>query len=173
MRIADDGEILYRGPNVCLGYYRNDEATRELIDDEGWLHSGDIGVMDDDGFVTITDRKKDIIITAAGKNIAPQVIEQKLKFSPWVSQAVVIGDRRKFVSALITLDEAAVRQFAEQKSIAFDSFEELTRHPDIVGLVEAHIAEVNSRARQRRAGQAVPHPAAGLHRRQRHHHPDA
>jgi long-chain acyl-CoA synthetase len=144
VRIADDGEILYRGPNVCLGYYRNEEATRELIDDDGWLHSGDIGEMDADGFVTINDRKKDIIITAAGKNIAPQVIEQKLKFSPWVSQAVVIGDRRKFVSALITLDEAAVRQFAEQKSIAFDSFDELTRHPDIVGLIEAHIAEVNS-----------------------------
>src|SRR3712207_1601635 len=100
--------------------------------------------MDDDGFVTITDRKKDIIITAAGKNIAPQVIEQKLKFSPWVSQAVVIGDRRKFVAALLTLDEVAVRQFAEQKSIAFDSFEELTRHPDIMGLIEAHVAEVNA-----------------------------
>ena len=144
LRLADDGEILYRGPNVCVGYYRNDDATRELIDQEGWLHSGDIGVMDDQGFLTITDRKKDIIITAAGKNIAPQVIEQKLKFSPWVSQAVVIGDRRKFVSALITLDEAAVRQFAEQKSIAFESYDELTRHPDIVGLVEAHVAEVNS-----------------------------
>jgi long-chain acyl-CoA synthetase len=144
VRIAEDGEILYRGPNVCIGYYRNDDATRELIDDDGWLHTGDVGVMDDDGFVTITDRKKDIIITAAGKNIAPQVIEQKLKFSPWVSQAIVIGDRRKFVSALLTLDEAAVRQFAEQKSIAFDSFADLTRHPDIVGLIEAHVAEVNT-----------------------------
>ena len=144
VKIADDGEILYRGPNVCMGYYKNEEATRELIDDEGWLHSGDIGVMDDNGFVTITDRKKDIIITAAGKNIAPQVIEQKLKFSPWVSQAVVIGDRRKFVSALITLDQPAVEQFAEQKSIAYSSFEELTRHPDIVGLIEAHVAEVNA-----------------------------
>ncbi len=144
VKLAADGEILYRGPNVCLGYYKNEEATRELIDDEGWLHSGDIGVMDDDGFVTITDRKKDIIITAAGKNIAPQFIEQKLKFSPWVSQAVVIGERRKFVSALITLDEQAVTQFAEQKSIAFDSFADLTQHPDIVGLIEAHVAEVNA-----------------------------
>jgi long-chain acyl-CoA synthetase len=143
VRIADDGEILYRGDNVCMGYYKNEEATRELIDDEGWLHTGDIGVMDDEGFVTITDRKKDIIITAAGKNIAPQVIEGKLKFSPWVSQAVVIGDRRKFVSALITLDEAAVTQFAEQKSIAHSSFAELTQHPDIIGLIEAHVAEVN------------------------------
>ena len=144
VKIAEDGEILYRGPNVCMGYYKNEEATRELIDDEGWLHSGDIGVMDSDGFVTITDRKKDIIITAAGKNIAPQVIEQKLKFSPWVSQAVVIGDRRKFVSALITLDQPAVEQFAEQKSIAYESFSDLTQHPDIVGLIEAHVGEVNA-----------------------------
>ena len=144
VRIAEDGEILYRGDNVCMGYYRNDEATTELIDEEGWLHSGDIGVMDDDGFVTITDRKKDIIITAAGKNIAPQVIEQKLKFSPWVSQAVVLGEGQRFVSALLTLDEVAVSQFAEQKSIAFNDFTELTSHPDIVGLVEAHVAEVNT-----------------------------
>jgi len=141
--IADDGEILYRGDNVCMGYYRNPEATAELIDSDGWLHTGDIGVMDDQGFVTITDRKKDIIITSSGKNIAPQVIEQKLKFSPWVSQAVVIGERRPYVTALITLDEAAVTQFAEQKSIAYGSYAELTEHPDIVGLVEAHIAEVN------------------------------
>jgi long-chain acyl-CoA synthetase len=143
VRLAADGEILYRGENICMGYYKNDQATRELIDDDGWLHSGDIGTLDDDGYLKITDRKKDIIITAAGKNIAPQEIEQKLKFSPWVSQAVVIGDRRKFVSALITLDEDAVTQFAEQKSIAHGSFAELTRHPDVVALVEAHVAEVN------------------------------
>ena len=143
VRIAEDGEILYRGGNLCMGYYKDDEATRQLIDDEGWMHTGDIGVMDDDGFVTITDRKKDIIITAAGKNIAPQVIEQKLKFSPWVSQAVVIGDRRKYVTALLTLDEVAVRQFADQKSIAFSDLAELSAHPDILGLVEAHVAEVN------------------------------
>lgn len=143
VRLAEDGEILYRGENICMGYYKNDQATRELIDDDGWLHSGDIGTLDDDGYLKITDRKKDIIITAAGKNIAPQEIEQKLKFSPWVSQAVVIGDRRKFVSALITLDEDTVTQFAEQKSIAHGSFAELTRHPDVVALVEAHVAEVN------------------------------
>ena len=144
VRIADDGEILYRGPNVCMGYYKDEAATRELIDDDGWLHTGDIGVMDSDGFVTITDRKKDIIITAAGKNIAPQVIEQKLKFSPWISQAVVIGDARRYVTALLTLDEVAVRQFADQKSIAYESFADLAEHPDIVGLVEAHVAEVNT-----------------------------
>ncbi len=143
LKLAPDGEILYRGPNVCMGYYRNPDATRELIDEDGWMHSGDIGVLDDDGFLTITDRKKDIIITAAGKNIAPQVIEQKLKFSPWVSQAVVIGDRRRYVTALLTLDEAAVTGFAEQKSIPHSSFAELSRHPDIVGLVHNHVAAVN------------------------------
>ena len=143
VRLGEDGEILLRGGNVCLGYYKSDEATRELIDDEGWLHSGDIGVMDEEGFLTITDRKKDIIITSSGKNIAPQVLEQKLKFSPWVSQAVVIGERRPYITALLTLDEAAVKQFAEQKSIAYSDFAELTQHPDILGLVEAHVAEVN------------------------------
>ena len=144
VRLADDGEILFRGDNVCMGYYRDPQATAELIDDQGWMHTGDIGVMDDEGFVTITDRKKDIIITAAGKNIAPQVIEQKLKFSPWVSQAVVIGDRRKFVTALLTLDEQAVTQFAQQKSIAHSSIADLAAHPDIVGLIEVHVSEVNA-----------------------------
>jgi long-chain acyl-CoA synthetase len=144
VRLAGDGEILYRGDNVCMGYYRDPDATRALIDDEGWMHSGDVGVLDDDGFLTITDRKKDIIITAAGKNVAPQVIEQKLKFSPWVSQAIVVGDRRRYITALLTLDEAAVRQFAEQKSIPYSSFGELTRHEDIVGLIEVHVAEVNA-----------------------------
>lgn len=144
VRIAADGEILYRGDNVCMGYYKDPEATAQLIDAEGWMHSGDIGELDDDGFLTITDRKKDIIITAGGKNIAPQVLEQKLKFSPWVSQAIVIGDRRRYVTALLTLDEATVTQFAEQKAIPFDSFAELTAHPDILGLLEAHVAQVNA-----------------------------
>ncbi len=144
IRLLDDGEILYRGPNVCMGYYKNPEATAELIDADGWMHSGDIGTIDEDGFLRITDRKKEIIITASGKNIAPQVIEQKLKFNPWVSQAVVIGDGRRYVTALITLDEQSVRQFAEQKSIAFGSFAELSQHPDIVQLVDNHVQEVNT-----------------------------
>jgi len=144
VRTADDGEVLFRGGNVCMGYYKDPKATAELLDADGWLHTGDVGELDDDGFLTITDRKKDLIITATGKNVAPQVIEQKLKFSPWISQAVVIGDRRRFVTALLTLDETAVRTFAEQKSIVFSSLEDLSRHPDIVGLVEVHVAEVNA-----------------------------
>jgi long-chain acyl-CoA synthetase len=107
VRTAEDGEILVRGPNVFAGYYKDDQATREVLDDEGWLHTGDIGHIDD-GFLTITDRKKDIIVTAQGKNVAPQNIENELKGSKYVSQALVIGDRRPYLTALITLDEAEV-----------------------------------------------------------------
>jgi long-chain acyl-CoA synthetase len=106
VRTAEDGEVLVRGPNVFAGYYKDDEATHEVLDDEGWLHTGDIGHIDD-GFLTITDRKKDIIVTAGGKNIAPQNIENELKASKYVSQALMIGDRRPYLVALITLDEAA------------------------------------------------------------------
>ena len=105
VRTAGDGEVLVRGPNVFAGYYKDEEATREVLDDEGWLHTGDIGSIED-GFLTITDRKKDIIVTAQGKNVAPQNIENALKASKHVSQALVIGDRRPYLTALITLDEA-------------------------------------------------------------------
>jgi long-chain acyl-CoA synthetase len=106
VRTSDDGEILVRGPNVFAGYYKDEQATREVLDDDGWLHTGDIGGIED-GFLTITDRKKDIIITAGGKNVSPQNIENELKASKYVSQALVIGDRRPYLTALITLDEAA------------------------------------------------------------------
>ncbi|HEU6443806.1 MAG TPA: long-chain fatty acid--CoA ligase [Gaiellaceae bacterium] len=106
VRIAGDGEVLVRGPNVFAGYYKDEEATRATVDADGWLHTGDIGSIDD-GFLTITDRKKDIIVTAGGKNVAPQNIENELKASKYISQALVIGDRRPYLTALITLDEAA------------------------------------------------------------------
>jgi long-chain acyl-CoA synthetase len=111
VKIADDGEILVRGPNVFAGYYKDEQATREALED-GWLHTGDIGDIED-GFLSITDRKKDIIITAQGKNVAPQNVENELKSSKYVSQALVIGDRRPYLTALITLDEAEVAKLEE------------------------------------------------------------
>jgi len=104
LRIAGDGEVLMRGPHVFLGYFKNPEATRETVDDEGWLHSGDIGELDADGFLRITDRKKELLITSGGKNIGPQILEGKLRQIPAVSQAVVVGDRRNYLAALLTLD---------------------------------------------------------------------
>jgi long-chain acyl-CoA synthetase len=111
VKIAEDGEILMRGPNMFMGYYKDPEATAEAIKD-GWLCSGDLGALDQDGFLTITGRKKEIIITAGGKNIAPKNIEAQLKQSPIIGEVMVIGDRRKFLSALITLDEAAAQKLA-------------------------------------------------------------
>jgi long-chain acyl-CoA synthetase len=106
VKTAGDGEVLIRGPNVFGGYYKDEAATREVLDEDGWLRTGDVGSIED-GFLAITDRKKDIIVTAGGKNVSPQNIENELKASKYVSQALVIGDRRPYLTALITLDEAA------------------------------------------------------------------
>lgn len=144
VKIADDGEILVKGGNVGPGYFKDPLATSELLDAEGYMHSGDIGSFDEAGNLRITDRKKDLIITAAGKNVAPQVIENMLKYSPWISQSVVVGDARPYLVALLTLDEEKVKGFAEQKGIAFTSFPELVKHPDIVQLVDNAVAEVNA-----------------------------
>jgi len=108
LRVAEDGELLIRSETVFAGYLKDAEATRAVLIDDGWLRSGDVGEIDEDGFVTITDRKKDIIVTAGGKNLAPQNIENSLKTSRYISQALVVGDRRPYVTALITLDEAEV-----------------------------------------------------------------
>jgi long-chain acyl-CoA synthetase len=129
VKIAEDGEVLVKGPNVFAGYYKDDEATREVLDHEGWLHTGDIGHVDD-GFLTITDRKKDIIVTAGGKNVAPQNIENALKGSKYVSQALVIGDRRPYLTALITLDEtemAKLGEGADVESLVQDVVDEWNR----------------------------------------------
>ncbi|MGB2953627.1 MAG: AMP-binding protein, partial [Gaiellaceae bacterium] len=108
--IAEDGEILMRTPTIFAGYYKDEEATRAILDDEGWLHSGDVGSLDDDGFLTITDRKKDLIVTAGGKNVAPANLENTLQASPIVSQALVVGDRRPYLVALVTLDPDEVEK---------------------------------------------------------------
>jgi long-chain acyl-CoA synthetase len=135
VRAAEDGEILVRGPNVFAGYYKDEAATREVVDEEGWLHTGDIGHIED-GFLTITDRKKDIIVTAGGKNVGPQNIENELKASVYVSQALVIGDSRPYLTALITLDEAAkglsdpsslVQEVVDEVNADKASFEQVKR----------------------------------------------
>ena len=142
VRIAEDGEILVKGGNVFLGYYRSPEATEETLID-GWLHSGDVGVLDERGYLKITDRKKDLIITAGGKNIAPQNIENQLKFSPYINDAIVVGDRLKFLSALIVIDEENVVQYSQDHKIPFTTYESLTRTPEIVELIDKEVQEVN------------------------------
>ena len=128
MKIASDGEILVRGPNVFLGYYKEPQATAECLKD-GWLSTGDLGQFDRDGFLTITGRKKEIIITAGGKNIAPKNIEAAIKQSPLVGEAVVIGDRRKFLTALVTLGDAAA-------AIASDIIEWVAEGPEFAAPAE-------------------------------------
>lgn len=141
VKIADDGEILVKGRNVFKGYYKNEEATDETLID-GWLHSGDIGKFDDDGFLRITGRKKEIIITAGGKNIAPAKIEKLLKKIDGISQAVVIGDRRKFLSALLTIDPERGPALAKERGWPTDP-EELVDHPDFLAYVEQEVEAAN------------------------------
>lgn len=142
VKIADDGEILVRGENVFRGYFKNQEATDETLKD-GWLYSGDVGVLDEDGYITITDRKKDLIITAGGKNIAPQELEGRIKFSPIVSQAVVIGDRRKYLTALVTLDPDGLEKWATDHGKKMDS-DELVADADVISEVQKAIDDTNS-----------------------------
>ena len=142
VKIAADGEILVRSPGVFKGYFKNPKATAETIVD-GWLHSGDVGELDEDGFLKITDRKKDIIVTAGGKNITPQYIENKLKASIYINDAVVIGDRRKYLSCLIMIDEDNVVKYAQDHKIQFSTYRDLTLNEDIHRLIHAEIDAVN------------------------------
>ncbi|MEK6534317.1 MAG: AMP-binding protein [Thermodesulfobacteriota bacterium] len=143
VRIAEDGEILVRHKAIFKGYYRDEETTREALRD-GWMHTGDVGEIDADGFLKITDRKKDLIITAGGKNIAPQYIENLLKFSPYINDAVVIGDKRKFVSAIIVIDEENMMKFAQDQKIQFTTFASLTRAEEVVRLIQEEVNKVNA-----------------------------
>lgn len=142
VRIAPDGEIMVRGGNVFAGYFRNPQATRDALED-GWLASGDVGEFDAEGFLRITDRKKDIIINSAGKNIAPQNIENRLKASPYIQDAVAIGDRRPYVTALILIDEEHVVKFAQDERIPFTTYASLARHERIRELIQTEVDEVN------------------------------
>jgi long-chain acyl-CoA synthetase len=143
VRIADDGEVLIKGPNIFQGYYKNDAATRETLED-GWLHTGDLGCLDEDGFLYITGRKKDIIITAGGKNITPANLENGLKQSRWVSQAIVVGDRRPYLIALVTLDPEDAPALAEQLGLADSSGEAMARDEQVRAEVQKTVDEVNS-----------------------------
>jgi long-chain acyl-CoA synthetase len=140
LRIGDDGEVLLRGPNIFQGYYKNEEATRETLEGE-WLHTGDLGRIDDDGFLFITGRKKDIIITAGGKNITPANLENGLKQNRWISQAVVVGDRRPYLIALITIDPDEAPAFAQEHGLEVDA---LPESEAMRAEVQKAIDEVNS-----------------------------
>jgi long-chain acyl-CoA synthetase len=146
MRIAPEtNEILLRGPNVILGYLNQPEKTAETIDSEGWLHTGDVGRVDDDGYFYITDRMKDIIITAGGKNVTPSEWENELKFSPFVTDAVVIGDKRSYLTALIMIDQENVEKFAQDRDVPFTNYASLTRAKEVQDLVWSEIENVNKK----------------------------
>jgi long-chain acyl-CoA synthetase len=144
VKIAGDGEVLVRGPTVMKGYWGHDEATREVIDAEGWFHTGDIGEIDGEGYLRITDRKKDIIVTAGGKNVAPQNIENLMKQSAWVSQAMVYGDKRPYLVALVTLNVETVTRFAREKGIGGEPGT-LVEHVEVRAEVQRAMDDVNSR----------------------------
>jgi long-chain acyl-CoA synthetase len=142
LRIAPDGEILLRGQHVFMGYYGEPARTAETLVD-GWLRTGDVGVVDADGYVRITDRKRDIIITAGGKNVTPSEIENELKFSPYIADAIVIGDRRRYLTCLIMIDHDNVAKFAQDRDVAFTNFTSLTRAPAVRDLIAAEVEAVN------------------------------
>jgi len=141
-KTAPDGALLLRGPTVFAGYYKNEEATRALFDEDGWLRTGDVAEIDADGFIRITDRKKDILVTAGGKKVAPQNLENELKHSQLVSQALVVGDRRPYIAALITLDPEQIGSWAAARGLGGDPAE-LALHPDVHALVQGVVDDVN------------------------------
>ncbi|WP_027476278.1 AMP-dependent synthetase/ligase [Curvibacter gracilis] len=139
------GEILVRGPNVFKGYLNLPEKTAETITPDGWLHTGDVGQVDADGYYRITDRMKDIIITAGGKNITPSELENELKFSPYITDAVVIGDRRPYLTVIIMIDQENVEKFAQDHDVPFSNYASLTRAPEVQQLIQGVIDQVNTR----------------------------
>ncbi|MFA6149311.1 MAG: long-chain fatty acid--CoA ligase [bacterium] len=143
IRIAADGEILIRGPHIFREYFNDPAATREAIEPDGWFHTGDIGTLDEEGFLRITDRKKDIIVTSGGKNIAPQNLENLLKNDRYVSQAFVYGDRKKYLTALLTLAPEEIVDWATRQGIPDRSVESLANHPQVLRLMQERVDEVN------------------------------
>ena len=159
VEIAPDGEVLVRGGNVCRGYFRDSESTAELIDADGWMHTGDIGQLDADSYLTITGRKKDLIITAAGQNISPQEIEEDLRHNGLISEAVVVGEGRRYLTALVTLDEEAVVPWARRHGKVAD-YEALVSDPDLHAEIDRTIESVNrkhARVENIRKYRLLPH----------------
>jgi long-chain acyl-CoA synthetase len=144
-RIADDGEVLVRGPSVFCGYLNQPEATAATVDPGGWLHTGDIGEIDAGGYLTITGRKKDIIITAGGKNLSPEKIENALKLSPYVKEAIAIGDRRRFVGALIQIELDNVGSWATRRGLPYTSYADLAAKPEVIAMIAEEVAAANER----------------------------
>jgi len=142
VRIADDGEILVKHKGIFRGYFKEEEHTRQTVID-GWLYTGDVGEVDDEGYLKITDRKKDLIITAGGKNVAPQYIENMLKFSPYINDAVVVGDKRKYLGAIIVIDEENVVKWAQDHKVQYTTFASLTKTEEINKLIQDEIIKVN------------------------------
>ena len=143
VKIADDGEICARGPNVMKGYYKKDAATREVIDGDGFFHTGDIGEIDGEGFLKITDRKKDIIVTAGGKNIAPQPIEGRLKTNAYIAEIVIVGNKRKFPSALVVPDFDKLLIWCREKSVPADTRDNMASHPKVMEFILAQIEDLS------------------------------
>ena len=140
--MSPEGELLVRGPTMFMGYLNQPEKTAETLKD-GWVHTGDVGRVDADGYFYITDRMKDIIITAGGKNITPSEFENQLKFSPFITDAVVIGDKRPFLVALVMIDHENVERYAQDAAIPFSNFASLCRRPEIQELIQAEIDRIN------------------------------
>ncbi|MDB5872794.1 MAG: putative acyl-CoA ligase [Ramlibacter sp.] len=138
------GEILVRGGNVFMGYLNQPEKTAETVDADGWLHTGDVGLVDEDGFFRITDRMKDILITAGGKNITPSELENELKFSPYITDAVVIGDKKPYLTVIVMIDQENVEKFAQDSDVPFSNYASLTRTPQVQELIQGEIDRVNA-----------------------------
>ena len=158
--LAEDGEVLVRGPVITPGYHRQEQATRNLIDADGWVHTGDIGTLDDDGFFAIVDRKKELIITSAGKNIAPSNIENYLKESPIVGHAMAIGDNQAYVVAIMTLDGEIAPLVAQQLGVEFTDLADLSTKPQIRAMAQDAVDKANarlSRPEQVKSWELLPH----------------